>query len=90
MKTILVLLTVGSLSYMFSDVKSPGFITGFLCPFLFVLSIVALVFYLLSRDVPFSRRKRHSDTGAEGSWVSIDLGGGTSDRGCGGDGGGGD
>ncbi|MFN3581655.1 MAG: hypothetical protein ACK4VV_14420, partial [Pseudomonas sp.] len=85
MKITILLLTIGSVSYIFSDVKSPNFITGFLCPFLFALSLVVLVLYLFSRDVSLDRRRRRSGGNEAGFWTS---GGGGGDCG-GGDGGGG-
>jgi hypothetical protein len=84
LKSLFWIALVGAVAYYFSNIKSSGFVDGFLFPMTFGLSVLAFVVWITSRiSRRTGRRKGGNGSGADG-------GGGSDwfDGGC--DGGGGD
>ena len=82
MKSLFWILLVGTLAYAFGDFKSSGLIEGFAFPFLFALSVVALVVWV---GIRIGHKGRSRDAGSSDGCGSGFFGGDGDGGGCGGD-----
>ncbi|PKM04517.1 MAG: hypothetical protein CVV16_04825 [Gammaproteobacteria bacterium HGW-Gammaproteobacteria-6] len=87
MKSLFWILLVGIVAYALGDVKSTGLIDGFLFPFIFALSVLALVVWIVIRfSVHPGNKDRWSDPGSgDGFGAGFFDGDGGDGGGCGGD-----
>ena len=82
MKSLLLILLVATVAYALGDFKSSGLIDGFLFPFIFALSVLALVVWV---SVRVGKKDKGRDPGSSDGCGTSFFGDGGDGGGCGGD-----